>query len=73
MSVVFGPITDSGTVSANISGKQIASNSENPMTQQNLFFEKSETEEAVRVAASRLSILSARIEKLLNLLSGWLS
>ena len=73
LSVVFGPITDSGTVSANISGKQIATNSENPITQQNLFFEKSETEQTVRVAASRLSILSARMEKLLNILNGWLS
>lgn len=72
LSVIFGATKDSGTVSANISGKEIVSNSENPITQQNLFFEKSETEQTVRVAASRLSILSARIERLLNLLSGWL-
>ena len=72
LSVVFGSTTDSNTVSASISGKEIVNNSENLVTEQNLFFEKSETEQTVRVAASRLSILSARIERLLNLLNGWL-
>jgi hypothetical protein len=73
LSVEFGAITDSGTVSANISGKEIFSNSENSVTEQNLFFEKSETEQTVRVAASRLSILSARIERLISILNGWIS
>jgi hypothetical protein len=72
LSVEFGAITDSGTVSASISGKQIINNSESLVTQQNLFFEKSETEETVRIAASRLSILSAKIEKILSILNGWI-
>jgi hypothetical protein len=73
LSVDFGAITESGDISATISGKEIINNSESLVTEQSIFFEKSETEETVRTAASRLSILSARIERILNILNGWLS
>lgn len=73
LSVVFGVITDSGTVSASISGKEVVNNSKNLVTQQNLFFEKSETEQTVRTAISRLSILNAKMERILNILNGWMS
>ena len=71
LSVDFGKITDSGTVSANISGKEIINNSENLVTQQNLFFEQSQTEQQVRVAASRLSLLSSRMERIIRMMNGW--
>jgi hypothetical protein len=72
LSVEFGQITDSGTVSANISGKEIINNSENLVTENNVFFEKSETEQVVRNITSSLRLLHSRIERILNLLNGWM-
>jgi hypothetical protein len=71
LSVDFGKATDSGTVSANVSGKEIINNSANLVTEQSLFFEEQETEQSVRIAVSRLSLLSSNIERILRMLNGW--
>jgi hypothetical protein len=73
LSVNFGAITDSGTVSANISGQEIINNSANSVTKQSVYFEKSETTQTVTNAVLQLSILNARIERILNILNSWIS
>jgi hypothetical protein len=72
-SVGFGQLTDSGTVSATISGKEIINNSENLVTTENVFFQESQTEQVVRNTLSTLRILSTRIERMLNILNGWIA
>jgi hypothetical protein len=73
LSVNFDKITDSGTISATISGKEIINNSANSTVNQNVYFEKSETAQTITNAVLQLSILNARIERILNILNGWLS
>ena len=73
LSIDFGPLTESGTVSSTISGKEINNNLANSVNSQTLYFEESQTEQAVRLAASRLSILSSRIERILRVLNGWVN
>ena len=72
LSVDFGAMTDSGTVSATISGKEITNNSADSVKEENILFEKSETEQTVRNTVSQLAILNSRITRLLNILSAWL-
>ena len=72
MSINFGPLTESGTVSTTISAKVIANNSANSVTTNDIYFEMAQTEQVVRNAAARLSIISSRIERLLTALNGWL-